>query len=75
MIFYLVMTTLSSAIGNIVQVISTGQIEVTYGRSNNIACPGVPLTGIRIGTSITGELPLGCGWTLYPPLVTALVAC
>jgi len=73
MIFFLVMPGLFGSFGNILIPLYLGAPEVTYPRINNISVLIVPLSYSLILLTMNSEFASGVGWTLYPPLSTALM--
>merc|ERR1712060_542198 len=73
MIFFLVMPGLFGSFGNILIPLYLGAPEVTYPRINNMSVLIVPLSYSLILLTMNSEFASGVGWTLYPPLSTALM--
>jgi cytochrome c oxidase subunit 1 len=73
MIFFLVMPGLFGSFGNILIPLYLGAPEITYPRINNISVLIVPLSYCCIVLTMNREFTSGVGWTLYPPLSTALM--
>ena len=73
MIFFLVMPGLFGSFGNILVPLYLGAPEVTYPRINNMSVLFIPLSYTLILMTMNSEFASGVGWTLYPPLSTALM--
>jgi heme/copper-type cytochrome/quinol oxidase subunit 1 len=73
MIFFLVMPGLFGSFGNILVPLYLGTPEVTYPRINNMSVLLIPISYSLILMTMNSEFASGVGWTLYPPLSTALM--
>lgn len=47
-----------------------GLSELIYPRINNLSMLLIPIASLYLIISMNGELTIGTGWTLYPPLST-----
>ena len=73
MIFFLVMPGLFGSFGNILVPLYLGAPELSYPRINNMSVLIIPLSYSLMLLTMNSEFASGVGWTLYPPLSTALM--